>query len=190
MRVSSLPILHLQHIFLQRLPNIPHLRSLNISDMVPSDREGYNSEVKELALQIVDIVTLRPEIELCYVGLCSKCFEIYEAEPRSRARRARRGSASSSASHAPGSDISSSSSDDDDTASQASIHTVEEPDISNMVAANLISDETESETSAIEDSDVESLKDFDLMLPKCEYRAREILFFDEVAIFKARHAKL
>jgi hypothetical protein len=37
-------------------------------------------DAQELALQILDIVTLRPEIELCYIGILSKCFEILEGK--------------------------------------------------------------------------------------------------------------
>ncbi|PKS10556.1 hypothetical protein jhhlp_002310 [Lomentospora prolificans] len=178
------------HSFLQRLPNIPHLRSLNLPDIAITDRVAYSSEPKELALQIVDIVTLRPEIELCYVGLSSKCFEIYESEPRSRVRRGRRGSSDTLSSPAQGSNASSFGGDDDDTASLVSVHTAEESIHGGTTPNSFVIDETESEASLANDSDAESFKDLDLMLPKCEYRAREILFFDEVAIFKARHAKL
>jgi hypothetical protein len=34
---------------------------------------------KELASQIVDIITLCPEIRLCYIGIGSKCFELLES---------------------------------------------------------------------------------------------------------------
>ena len=37
---------------------------------------------RELAYQIIDIIHLRPEIELCYMGLASKCFEVLENRPR------------------------------------------------------------------------------------------------------------
>ena len=40
---------------------------------------GSNNDPKELALQIVDIVALRPEIEICYMGISNKCFEILES---------------------------------------------------------------------------------------------------------------
>lgn len=43
---------------------------------------GSNMDPRELAYQIVDIVHLRPEIELCYMGLAAKCFEILENRPR------------------------------------------------------------------------------------------------------------
>jgi hypothetical protein len=40
-------------------------------------------DAKELALQLIDIVTLRPEIQLCHVGILTKCFQI-EPKPHER----------------------------------------------------------------------------------------------------------
>ena len=67
----------MQHFFLQQLPRIPRLRSLYIPQVI--DHIHGNIDTRELASQILDIVFLRPEIELCYMGLGSKCFEIFEA---------------------------------------------------------------------------------------------------------------
>lgn len=63
---------------MQRLPLIPHVRSLYIPHVADHVR-GTNNDPKELALQIVDIVALRPEIEICYMGISNKCFEILES---------------------------------------------------------------------------------------------------------------
>ena len=63
------------HFFLQRLPFIPHLRSLHIP-FIFEHPHGRNLDSKELALQIVDVVALRPELELCFLGVQSKCFEV------------------------------------------------------------------------------------------------------------------
>ncbi|KAF2444442.1 hypothetical protein P171DRAFT_432477 [Karstenula rhodostoma CBS 690.94] len=68
------------HHFLQRLPHIPHIRSLYIP-YIADHLHGNNIDPRELAYQILDIVHLRPEIELCYMGLSSKCFEILENRP-------------------------------------------------------------------------------------------------------------
>ncbi|SPQ19301.1 1de2fdfa-27ad-4fe8-801b-7844a025643e [Thermothielavioides terrestris] len=76
------------HTFLQRLPNIPQLRSINIPHM--AEYPGGAFDPRELALQLVDIITLRPDIRLCYIGVGPKCFEILEStEP---ARTGKRGS--------------------------------------------------------------------------------------------------
>ncbi|KAK4174038.1 hypothetical protein QBC36DRAFT_47831 [Triangularia setosa] len=69
------------HTFLQRLPNIHQLRSLNIAQI--ADYPGGNFEPRELAHQIADIITLRPEIRLCYVGVGAKCFEMLESRDTS-----------------------------------------------------------------------------------------------------------
>ncbi|USP73194.1 hypothetical protein yc1106_00468 [Curvularia clavata] len=68
------------HHFLQRLPYIPHIRSLYIP-YIADHAHGSNIDPRELAYQILDIVHLRPEIELCYMGLSTKCFEILENRP-------------------------------------------------------------------------------------------------------------
>ena len=64
------------HHFLRRLPNATTLRSLHI----PHIAEHVNGTVhsREAALQVLDIVALRPELELCYLGIQTQCFEILE----------------------------------------------------------------------------------------------------------------
>jgi hypothetical protein len=69
-----------QHHFLQRLPLVPHIRSLYIP-FIADHAHGNNIDPRELALQILDIVHLRPEIEICYMGIATKCFEILENRP-------------------------------------------------------------------------------------------------------------
>lgn len=59
---------------------MPQLRSLNIPNV--TDYPGGGFEPRELAHQILDIVTLRREIRLCYVGISSKCFEILETHEK------------------------------------------------------------------------------------------------------------
>ncbi|KAK4127096.1 hypothetical protein N657DRAFT_191171 [Parathielavia appendiculata] len=66
------------HTFLQRLPNFPQLRSLHIPYLADHPAGG-SCDPRDLALSIVDIVALRPEIRLCYVGIGAKCFEILES---------------------------------------------------------------------------------------------------------------
>ncbi|KAF2433709.1 hypothetical protein EJ08DRAFT_583424 [Tothia fuscella] len=70
------------HLFLQRLPNIAHVRSLYIPH-IADHPHGANIDPRDLALQVVDIVTLRPEVELCYMGIANKCFEILESKQHS-----------------------------------------------------------------------------------------------------------
>ncbi|KAK3298875.1 uncharacterized protein B0H64DRAFT_429985 [Chaetomium fimeti] len=72
------------HIFLRRLPHIPQLRALHIHKVraYPATNIGRLSEL-ELATQIVDVVSLRPEIPLRYVAVDASCFEILEGPPSS-----------------------------------------------------------------------------------------------------------
>ncbi|KAG9884207.1 hypothetical protein KCU94_g18338, partial [Aureobasidium melanogenum] len=71
------------HFFLQRLPSLPKLRSLYIPYLLNHSQPSI-PDTRELALQVVDIVALRPELSLCYLGIMKKCFEILEQKPGSR----------------------------------------------------------------------------------------------------------
>lgn len=79
----DLPVI-LQHFILQRLPNIPCLRSLCIPRIQETLRTV--SDRIDLAFQVLDIVTLRPEIELCYLAIQQKCFKIYETKSPQNAK--------------------------------------------------------------------------------------------------------
>jgi hypothetical protein len=68
-----------QHHFLQRLPQIPHLRSLNIPFIADHVTPAFDP--RELALQVVDVIVLRPDVEICYMGISHKFFEILENRP-------------------------------------------------------------------------------------------------------------
>jgi len=75
-----------QHTFLQRFPALTTLRSLyipTISGLLQARPTG-RFRGREAALQVVDIVALRPEMQLCYVAIGDKCFEIVpDVNPRS-----------------------------------------------------------------------------------------------------------
>ncbi|KAF2084516.1 hypothetical protein K490DRAFT_49000 [Saccharata proteae CBS 121410] len=174
------------HFFLQRLPQIPHLRSLYIP-YIADHAHGNNVSPDELALQVVDIVTLRPDIELCYMGILTKCFEILE----NRSSTYEGGSTAApphDGSGGPGGGFGGLGMDEED----------EDPD-----------DEGEDEDGdgggMEEDSESEgsegSYDEFDDFGESdseegdgCggpRLRLREILFYDDkVAIFKARHGRL
>jgi hypothetical protein len=181
-----------QHTFLQRLPNLPQLRSLNIANI--ANHAVDNFEPKELALQIVDIITLCPQIQLCYVGIASKCFEILEAQPSE-------GLSSSSdmglviGNNAEGNDSGLDGDDDDDnsdddTASQLSDASSDETDDDDTPVSVADGDEAQpGEAGDGSDSDEDSFRDEVSQGPNL--RLREILFYDDkVAIFKARHGRL
>ncbi|ERS96017.1 hypothetical protein HMPREF1624_07553 [Sporothrix schenckii ATCC 58251] len=64
------------HTFLQRLPQLPKLRSLHVQHIV--DHLVDPLQPYDLAMQIADIVTLRPDVQLCFVGIGAKCYEVVE----------------------------------------------------------------------------------------------------------------
>ncbi|ORY66450.1 uncharacterized protein BCR38DRAFT_340562 [Pseudomassariella vexata] len=181
------------HPFLQRLPNIPQLRSLFIPHI--QDHIVGTFEPKELALQLVDIITLRPEIQLCYVGIGTKCFEILEARPSDvTGGGSDQFGLNGHHHHNTGAisviDVDDEDDDGENDHSDADEETEDDDAGTNGSPAtdaeddfNEVSDDAESEPdSFLEPENSQSS-------PKL--RLREILFYDDkVAIFKARHGKL
>ena len=161
-----------------------------MADNVHTDVDG---SPKELALQIVDIVTLRPEIELCYIGIMKKCFEILENK---RPDYDLRGDANAfladgmvggpaSMDIPPGADGLVSDEDDDD----------DEDDEDDEDIDGGLGEGDETETDASDESPTDSEDEDSYSVADCrmgpKLRLREILFYDDkVAIFKARHGRL
>ncbi|KAI1345212.1 hypothetical protein F5Y15DRAFT_365234 [Xylariaceae sp. FL0016] len=164
------------HRFLQRLPQISQLRSLHIPHIFET---GSETEPKELALQIVDIITIRPEIQLCYIGLKNKCFEILESRPNDHTH----GQEVNGQPHGMVDDTE----DEEDGASDGDEGTEDDDGNDDMIGGDddltEVSDEAESEADSFQEGLDEAGPSY-LWL-------REILFYDDkVAIFKARHGKL
>ena len=176
-----------QHHFLQRLPQIPHLRSLNIPFI--ADHVTRDFDPRELALQVVDVIVLRPEVELCYMGISHKCFEILENRPHDEAHGS--ADAHSSAVHGGlGGAITDDDEEEDDDGSDEEEDEDEEDDNGTAIAP-VDPDETESEVSDHDESDTDSFDGSEDGRSKIRLRLREILFYDDkVAIFKARHGRL
>ncbi|KAK4611612.1 hypothetical protein CLAFUW4_13150 [Fulvia fulva] len=162
------------HFFLQHIPSIPHLRSLYLP-FLADHVHGANLDPRELALQIVDIVALRSEVELCYMGIANKCFEILE-------NRAGESRTESSLGVHPSMDPDAASDDGDDDDGDDDEEDDDEDEVEEEV-------ETESEDEEIEEeSDDEDGVDGRAV---GRLRLREILFYDDkVAIFKGRHGRL
>ncbi|KAF2760753.1 hypothetical protein EJ05DRAFT_435194 [Pseudovirgaria hyperparasitica] len=178
------------HYFLQRLPQIPHLRSLYIP-VLAEHGHGHNIDPKVFAMQVIDIVHLKPEVELCYMGIMNKCFEILENKPSGNDSHSDANPQHSSSNatgigyNAVGQAPMNSDDEGDDTE--------DDDDDDDDDGMNGELDETESEPSddGRTDTDGEDsyMHDDDRRGPKV--RLREILFYDDkVAIFKARHGKL
>ena len=157
------------------------LRSIYIP-YVADHVHGRNLDSRELAMQILDIVALRPELEICYLGIQSKCFEILEFKP--------------SDNHALIPDISLQAQPpapgDSDLDSDDDAEGDDDPTISGP-PNNEVQNDTESETSSahVDTDDEDDVYGADLRRSAVHFRLREILFYDDkVSIFKARHGKL
>lgn len=151
---------------------------------------GPHLDPKELALQIVDIIALRPEIELCYMGISTKCFEILENRNHEDSTYPYHDSATSSANPGPGGigdseadtdegDDNDDNDDDDDDNDQGTNGATGSPPLV---------DSGGTESDVADDSIVDSDDDGPESGGKRpKLKLREILFYDDkITIFKAR----
>ena len=151
------------HSFLQRLPHATRLRSLYIPHI--SGHVNGRSDSRDLAHQVLDVVALRPELELCYLGIQSKCFEFLEY-PAGRRPSVDYGSGAMSVVPED-----SGASEDDDSDHAAADQGDAESDMASSRGGE--TDEEQSPGTAT------------------QFELREILFYDDkVSIFKARHGRL
>ncbi|EED23476.1 conserved hypothetical protein [Talaromyces stipitatus ATCC 10500] len=171
------------HFFLQRLPRLANLRALYLPNMF--DPTLGRNKHRELALQILDIVTLRPEIQLCYIGIEHKCFEILETPVNDKIdRELYRDSPwySESDSDEPddqtnGHDSESHSEDEEDDEVEGG-----DDDVHTNPHAILEMDEDTEDDSEYRHSNNGS---------RFVFRLREILFYDDkISVFKSRHCSL
>jgi len=143
-----------------------------------------------MALQIVDIVALRPEVEICYMGILNKCFEILENrngdEPQPMAIPN-----ISPANNGPDDDDATEDEDEDDDDDDEDDED-NGPVVGVAGVAGVDLDETDPEDSDhLDDSEGDDSYDGEEFQSRPKLRLREILFYDDkVAIFKARHGKL
>jgi hypothetical protein len=167
---------------------------------------GSNIDTHDLALQIVDIVTLRPEIELCYMGLGQKCFEILENRPSPGGNRNSMSSDDSRSGRLSGrargydddesserdSEAEATDSDDgQDTSDGSDGFDADGTDTTDSEDDDVFQEEHEDDVDSASDSDWEPVdsraKGMKLAM---KLRLQEILFYDKIAIFKARHGRL
>ena len=151
---------------------MPQLRALHI----PHITNPIHRDPKELALQILDIITIRTEVGISYIGMINKCYEILEGK-----RGAKDDFDDADDSHSegfvPGSDDWAPSDTDDDDSDDGGAGSAIESN------SELSSDDHSSSDGY--DSDLESSKS------RVAFRLREILFYDDkISIFKARHGVL
>lgn len=137
---------------------------------------------------MADIITLRPEIQLCYVGIASKCFEILEnrsSEVSASSGNGGQGIMGNGNGYGQVSVVVEDATDDDDTEDDDNDDDDSQDEGTPTSPAEL--DEGHSEHS-YDDSDGDSFVEAPA---QTRLRLREILFYDDkVAIFKARHGRL
>lgn len=136
-------------------------------------------------MQVLDIVHLRPEIQLCYMGITHKCFEILENKPSASELR------HDSTHDGPYAAHEQLSSDDDE--SEVTEDDIEDGDFEDMPGGGgAAGEETASEASEEghhEDSDDDSFLQEERKTPRL--RIREILFYEEkIETLRARHGIL
>ena len=179
-----------QHFLLQRLPNVYHLRSLYIYTIL----HHTEFEPRELALQIVDIITLRPEIDICYIGLWETCFEVLENKDVDE-RHSAQDASTNAANAGPGSVGTDGHADSDDENDGEDED--EDEEVADQAATPVITsdpDDTWSDPGSGVQDDLGDDNDSDGAEEETRrprLRLREILFYDDkVSIFKARHGRL
>jgi len=178
---------------------ISHVRSLYIPH-IAHHPHGANLKEEELAMQIVDIVTLRPEVELCYMGLARKCYEIIENKYLGHDNRVYAhgagggGNNNSNDGPASWSALEQDWTDEEDEADgDAEPDDAASDDLGDVDDPPDDPDDVEEDDDDDDDSD-DSSSTFGAAAaarraPKL--KLREILFYDDkVSIFKARHGHL
>lgn len=138
-------------------------------------------------MQILDIVHLRPEIEICYMGISTKCFEILENRPSNYDLRPD----GTHESDGPPSGMGPSYATHEPLSEDESEATEDEEDDDFEVGVGVDGEDTNSEIS---DEDHDHSDDDSLMQDERKgprLRIREILFYEEkIETLRARHGTL
>lgn len=152
-------------------------------------------------MSLADIITLRPEIQLCYVGISTKCFEIMETK-LSEAPGLGNGLLNDNIGPVnpvnghpnimdqPPAEVDEATDDDENDTVDDDADSQDDSQDEGTPTSPTDPDETQSEDQhpSDEDSDDDSFME---PVAKARLRLREILFYDDkVAIFKARHGRL
>lgn len=138
---------------------------------LPHISQSAHGDRKELALQVLDIVSIRPELKITYIGLESKCYQILEESHRDNNADHDETTGNSSTAPGNGDDISAFQDDplDEDVPQE------DEHDTAGLSGDSSDDYDTEAEENT----------------SRAVFRIREILFYDDkISIFKARHGVL
>lgn len=172
------------HFFLQKLPQIPHLRSLYLP-YIADHPSGNSFSCKEAAMGAVDVVAIRPDVQLCYLGIRNKCFEILEKKQKSKSSA--HGAATDDADSDDDSDEHDSNDEDNDSDGSGDPSTATAP----APAPAPHNDDSEADYTPDTDDEADDGRSSSTGGRKVKYKLREILFYDDkISIFKARHGRL
>ncbi|KAJ5160784.1 uncharacterized protein N7482_007788 [Penicillium canariense] len=156
------------HYFLQRLPNMPQLFALYL----PHIGHTVHRDLKELALQVLDIVSIRPDLKITYIGLQAKCYQILEGSRDGSEPDFDETQGLDQTSNATGDDAMSFEDDPMDPLGDNDEPGV--PDDTDLLSSDL--------------SDGYDTEPEDDGASRVRFRLQEILFYDDkISIFKARH---
>ncbi len=166
---------------MRRLPRVAHLRSLYFPYIA---HHSYSKHLKigDLTSQIVDLIAIRPEIQLSYLGLEDSCFQLIENMHSTQSRRAT-GFDSETMDIDDNSDFNESESEEND----------DEDMTDDDVPGPLPSDDpTDAYSGDGEDGAEDSEEDLsELEREEPAIKIRQILFYDSmVSVFKARHGDI
>lgn len=184
--------------FLQRLPNASTIRSLHTAH-IANHPNGPRYDRGTVADSVLNIIAVRPEIEICYLAIDTKCYEVVEYDPKneresSQTRPIAHGLHAESQQYAPHilhpptvhPTVEAVSDDDDDGGAAHHLHYMMAPDFSD----DDVDDDAYSHTSSRSRSRAGDTDD-EVDNSELGYKLREILFYDDkISIFKARHGRL
>ena len=171
------------HFFLQKLPQIPHLRSIYLP-YIADHPSGNSFSCKEAAMGAVDVVAIRPDVQLCYLGIRNKCFEILEKKQKPKSST--HGAATDDADSDDNSDEHDSNDEDNDSDGSGDPSTASVPAPAPAPAPAPHDDDSEADHTPDTDDEDDGRSG-----RKVKYKLREILFYDDkISIFKARHGRL
>lgn len=174
--------------FLTRLPQARQIRSLYIHHVRDGPMIG-GFEAREMAAQVLGTVSLRPEVEMCYVGVLGKCFELLESDDDEVDAEGPQSTTGPVAATATGYEEDSDAEDEED-ADDADADDNGEDSETEEDAGNE-GYFTEDEDDAAEGSGERGAAQGGKGADGSRIRLREILFYDDkVAVFRARHGRL
>ncbi|KAJ5585489.1 uncharacterized protein N7459_005289 [Penicillium hispanicum] len=158
------------HYFLQRLPNMPQLRALYL----PHISHSVHRDLRELALQVLDIVSIRPELRITYLGLQTKCYQILEGDPNG-----------SDSEFDENQSVGQALQNGDDGLSAFDEEPLELSEEDDGPLEAVFNDPDPLSSDLSDDYETEPDENSTLRL---HFRLQEILFYDDkISIFKARH---